>query len=65
MWILGLLLLLFSNTENPMLHAIYVLVMLVGTIFNDRVIIWVAATIIYVGKLKKGNQKDEKDRERK
>lgn len=55
MWILGLLLLLFSNTENPMLHAIYVLVMLVGTIFNDRVIIWVAATIIYVGKLKKGN----------
>ena len=55
MWILGLLMLLFGDTENPLLHAVYVLVMVVGAIFNDRVIIWVAATIIYVAKLKKGN----------
>ena len=47
--------LLFGNTENPMLHAIYVLVMVIGAIFNDRILIWVAATIIYVAKLKKGN----------
>ena len=62
MWILGLLMLLFGDTENPLLHAVYVLVMVVGAIFNDRVLIWVMATIIYVVKLKKGNQKDEKGR---
>ena len=55
MWILGLLLLLFGDTENPLLHALYVLTMIVGAIFNDRILIWVAATVIYVIKLKKGN----------
>ena len=55
MWILGLLMLLFGESENPLLHASYVLTMVVGAIFNDRVLIWVAATVIYVIKLKKGN----------
>lgn len=52
MWVLGLLLLLFGDTEQPLTHAIYVIVMVVGTIFHDRILIWIAATIIYVMKLK-------------
>lgn len=50
MWIfavIGLLAMLFGNTRFPMATAIYIVVMVGGTIFNDRILIWIAATVIY------------------
>ena len=52
MWLVGLLSLLFGKTEHAMAHAIYIIVMIGGTIFHDRILIWIASTIIYLSYIK-------------
>ena len=50
MWIfaiIGLLALLFGNTRFPMATAVYIVVMIGACIFNDRILIWIAATVVY------------------
>ena len=36
-----------NTLENDEATVLYIIVMLVGTIFHDRILIWIAATIIY------------------
>lgn len=33
--------------EKGMLTAIYIFVMVFGTIFNERILLWIVATLIY------------------
>ena len=46
--------------NNGTAIVLYIVVMIVGTIFNDRWVIWVSATIMLIGFLNRHNKKRKK-----
>lgn len=46
--------------NNGTAIVLYIVVMIVGTIFNDRWVIWVSATIMLIGFLNRHNKKKKK-----
>ena len=46
--------------NNGTAIVLYIVVMIVGTIFNDRWVIWVSATIILIAFLNRHNKKKKK-----
>ena len=38
-----------NTMENSTATMLYIITMIIGTIFNDRLLIWIAASVIYFG----------------